>query len=310
MKWNTICLSMALASSLVSCRMGKGDGRIETEPAVPPSIPGAVPPRMRNAQDNEAGAAARTNAVPAQLTPEDEIIFTNPDDPDATLPELSTVLESAPQRRKGPWEESESIARRRAAREGKPLLIWFTDSRNSPMCKALAQELFSNPAFNGWADEKLVRLRVDSHEQVQDDSLSLDEKETKLVDIRNYVQRLKKQYKVLGHPNLVMVHPDGSVIARYRGYRRGEADFRWGQLKQAEAAFRRIHDDWRASLEKRGYRDWSDRKGRKVFAKLTRYHDGVLTLVEPDGTKCQTKESRLSDEDRQWIEDQKKRRGL
>ena len=247
-------------------------------------------------------------APPLNLTPEEEIVFTDPDNPDANLPELSTLL-TAPKRR-GPWEESETIAKQRAAREGKPLLIWFTDSARSPMCKALAQELFSNPDFEKWAAEKLIRLRVDAHAQADDPNLSLDEKNTKLVDMKNYVTRLKKTYKVLGHPSVLLLNPSGEVIGRYRGYKRGEADYFWGLIKHGEAVSAGAYKDWRASLEKKGYREWQDRKERKVFAKLTGYSNGTLTLIEPDGTRCRTHENQLSDNDQAWISEQKKLRNL
>jgi Thioredoxin-like domain len=263
-----------------------------------------------------SSAAAAQNASPAmpatpvELTPEEDILFTNPDDPDASVPELASLLETTPKRRKGGWEESETIARKRSLREGKPMLIWFTDSRTSPLCRALSQELFSRPDFTAWAEERLVRLRVDAFPQVDDPDLSLDEKETKLVDIRNYVKRLKKQYKVLGHPHLVLVHPDGSVVGRYRGYKRGQAEYTWGLLKQGEAAFQHSYQAWRANLEKRGYRQWTDTKGRTVFAKLVRYSKGELQFVEPDGTRSKTHEKNLSNEDRIWIDEQKVARGL
>jgi hypothetical protein len=47
-----------------------------------------------------------------------------------------------------------------------------------------------------------------------------------------------------------------------------------------------------------------------VFAKLTGYANGNLTLIEPDGTRSRTREDRLSDSDRTWIADQKKLRGM
>jgi hypothetical protein len=277
---------------------------------LPPSIPGGVPPRMAGQGSASRGGGPVLPTGPVELTPEDEIIFTDPDNPDATIPELATLLESTPKRRKGPWEDSESVARKRSLREGKPMLIWFTDSRTSPMCKALAQELFNNPAFNEWAEEHLVRLRVDAQPQVSDPSLSLDAKETRIIEIRAYVKRLKKQYKILGHPNLVMVHPDGSVIAHYRGYKRGEGEFTWGQLKQGVASFQNSYKAWRGNLEKRGYRQWTDTKGRTVFAKLAQYSKGTLILIEPDGTRSKTHEKRLSNEDRIWIDEQKAARGL
>jgi thioredoxin-related protein len=305
-----VCLLLAIAL-LSSCGLGDKTSRIEREADIPPSIPGAVPPRMKGADSAASGGGSPVlPSGPVELTPEEEIIFTDPDNPDANIPELSTLLESTPKRRKGPWEDSEAIARKRSLREGKPLLIWFTDSRSSPMCKALAQELFNNPAFNEWADQHFIRLRVDSQPQVTDQSLSLDEKETKLVEIRAYVKRIKKQYKILGHPNLILVHPDGSVIGRYRGYKRGDAEFTWGLLKQGEAAFQHTYKDWKGSLEKRGYRQWTDTKGRTVFAKLVSYSKGTLMLIEPDGTRSKTHENRLSNEDRMWIDEQKAARGL
>lgn len=293
--------------ALPACHLGKGPGKIVTEPSVPPTITGGVPPRMRKAGDVSTASAALQG--PIELTPEEDIIFTDPDNPDAEIPELSALLESAtPKRKRGPWEHSESIARKRAVREGKPLLIWFTDSMRSPMCKALSRELFNDPAFNQWAEEHVIRLQVDSQIRADDADLSLDEKETKLIDIRNYVERLRKQYKILGNPNLVLVHPDGSVIGRYRGYQRGQAEVKWGELKQGVAVFQHSYGQWRAKMEKKGYRLWKDRKGRTVFARLTSYRDGTLTFIEPDGTRSKTHEKHLCDEDRAWIESQKQLR--
>lgn len=292
---------------VVSCGIGRGPGEIVSEPSIPPNIPGGVPPTMRGSRS--PGAATPSFSGPVQLTPEEDIIFTDPDNPDADIPELAALLDAKPKRRKGPWEQSETMARKRSVREAKPLLIWFTDSRRSPMCKALSQELFNNPDFHDWAEENMVRLKVDSNIQANDPDLSLDEKETRLADLRSYTKRLRKQYKVLGNPNLVLVHPNGNVINRFRGYNRGEAEFRWGQLKQGVASFQHEYEQWRRKMEKKGYRLWTDRKGRTVFAKW-RYHDGTLHFVESDGTRSKTDEKKLSQKDRDWIDEQKKLRGL
>jgi len=296
-----ICL-LALAV-LGSCAKSKPGG------AVLPSSPGSasVPPFMRGGT-RDAGTPVRPGPA-VQLTPDEDIVFTDPDNPEASLPELSTLLAAAPKRR-GPWEQSETIAKRRAAREGKPLLIWFTDSARSPMCKALSQELFNNPEFEAWAAEKIIRLRVDANIVVDDPDISLDEKENRMVEIRNYVTRIKKQYKVLGHPYLILLNPSGGVLGRYPGYKRGDADYTWGRIKQGEVASTHTYQGWRTSLEKKGYREWRDRLDRKVFAKLTSYSDGTLTLIEPDGTRSRTHENKLSDKDRAWIAEQKKLRGL
>jgi hypothetical protein len=276
-------------------------------PKPPVSAANSMPPGLMRKQDP---AATPASLPPVELTAEDDIVFTDPDNPDASLPELSTLLAAAP-RRRGPWEQSESIAKRLAVREGKPLLIWFTDSSGrSPMCKAISEELFKKPEFEEWASEKIIRLRVDANVVLEDEDLTLGEKETKLIERERYVNRLKKQYKVLGQPVVVMLNPAGEKIGQYRGYKRGDADFTWGLIKQAEVASTHATKSWRASLEQKGYREWSDVQDRNVFAKLVRYSEGTLTLIEPDGTRSRTHENRLSEKDRAWIAEQKRLRGL
>lgn len=306
------CL-LTLSLSMVSCaKLGMGT-KVEA-----PKIDSAfgetgIPPHLRPKGPNSGvpvvpgGNTTSPQSGPA-FTPEEDIVFTNPDDPDASLPELSTVLTS--EKRRGPWEESETIARQRAAREGKPLLIWFTDSARSPMCKVLSQELFSTPDFEHWASEKIIRLRVDANIQVDDPNLTMDEKGDRMVALKNYVARLKKQYKILGQPSLILLNSSGEVIGRHRGYTHGQADYYMGLFKQGVAVSAHHHTEWRAGLEKKGYREWRDRKDRKVFAKLTRYSEGTLTLIEPDGTRSRTREDKLSDADQAWLSEQKKLRGL
>jgi thioredoxin-related protein len=303
---------MAWVCVLASCaKLGLGG---HSKPAATSGAIGGsgIPPQLRVKSSEPstpvtAGGNAGKPAAALAITPEEDIVFTDPDNPEAKLPELSVLL-GAPKR--GPWEESETLAKQRASREGKPLLIWFTDSARSPMCKALAQELFSNPAFESWAAEKLIRLRVDQQVSENNPDLSLGEKETRLVDIRNYVTGMKKRYKVLGQPTVLMLNPSGEVIGRYRGYKRGEAEYFWGLIRQGEAVSANAYKAWRAGLERKGYREWQDRKERKVLAKLTAYSNGTLTLIEPDGTRCRTQESALSDKDRAWITEQKKLRKL
>ena len=254
------------------------------------------------------GGNVAAKPLPSGITPEEDILYTDPDHPEAGIPELATLL-AAPKR--GPWEESSTIARQRSAREGKPLLIWFTDSQMSPMCKALSQELFSTNEFGDWATEKLVRLRVDAANVKNDDpNSSLDDSEAYRLEVKSYYAELKKRYKVMGYPSLIMLNPSGEVVGRYRGYKRGDSQFLWGQLKHSEAVSSEAYKSWRAGLEKKGYREWQDRKERKVFAKLTSYSQGTLIFIEPDGTRARTQEVNLSDKDRGWIAEQKRLRKL
>ena len=303
-------LILALVSS--SCGLlGIGGKTVKKEPPGPFGASG-VPPQLRantsgSGTPVEAGGNLPATQLPQNATPEEDIVFIDPDNPDATIPELSSLL-AAPKR--GPWEESETLAKQRSVREGKPLLIWFTDSGQSPMCLALSQELFSSNDFAKWATEKLVRLRVDATVKITDPNLDLGSAEDRRVRIIDYAKELKKRYKVLGFPTLVMLSPSGEVVGKYRGYKRGDAAFVWGQLKHGEAVSSVADKGWRAGLEKKGYREWQDRGERKIFARLISYSKGTLIFVEPDGNRARTQESSLSDKDRAWIAEQKKLRNI
>ena len=300
---------LAIAFAVVGC----GFINSKTRPKLPPTDEQkafgdtGIPPQLRAAGvGNPEGSAVTPGgnkpADPLELTPREDIVFTKPNEPDNQLPELAELL-AAPKSKI--WEESESIARRRAAREGKPLLIWFTRSQNSPPSKALEDELLTTSEFEKWANEKLVRLRVDDSVHITDSDLSLDDARTREIDVRHYVDELKNRYKVMNYPTLILLNSSGEVLGRYGGYKRGSADFTWGLLKHGELVSTRAYVSWREVLEKKGYREWQDRQGRKVFAKLVSYAKGELILIEPDGSRSRTHEDKLSDADRAWITEQK-----
>ncbi len=306
--WNLL-----IAISLSSCaKLGLFEHTTPKKEAPAPFGPTGIPPQLRSKNSDAGTAVVAGGNVSAQarlsnISPQEDIVFTNPDDPDATVPELATVLSAA---KRGPWEESETIAKQRSVREGKPLLIWFTDSSISPMCKALSQELFSTNDFGNWATEKLVRLRVDSNVEIKDSELDGDSADNRKIEIKGYIAELKKRYKVLGYPSLVLLSPSGEVVGRYRGYKRGDAAYLWGQIKHGEAVSTAAYQGWRAGLEKKGYREWRDRKDHQIFAKLISYSEGTLLLIEPDGARARTQEESLSAKDRAWIAEQKKLNGI
>jgi thioredoxin-related protein len=235
------------------------------------------------------------------LDPE-EIVYTDPDaeDPESLPTELNTLLSEAQQ--DGPWSQSYSKVFKQARREDKPVLIWFTDSQNSVNCKMLSQELFNDAEFDEWAEETFVRLRVDSRvvgEDGNDEALK-----------KGYVKQLKERFKVLGTPMLVVLTPAEDVILREKGYSRGQAEYKWGLMRQSAIVATEKHLDWKKKMEKKGYRTWKDPRGRKIFAKLVAYRDGELIIVEPDGTRARTKEKNLSPNDQDWIAAQKRARGI
>jgi len=307
--WIAVCLVPWWLGSCGLIHNKRASARSEKEKAEAAEAAAAMPAGLVRSRDGgtSSGATARVTdseggstvaGVPA-LAPDAKIVWTDPDNPDAEIPELDTILK---QPVRGPWEQSETVAAKRAEREGKCLLIWFTDAQHSPTCKMLSGELFSLPEYEKWAAEHFVSLRVDANVAERD-----PDKRARLLD---YIEVLRKRHKVAGYPMVVVCAPQGEVIARYRGYSHGQSEFFWGRLKSAELLGNKSWQSWRTGLEKHGYREWSDRHDRKVFARLTGYKDGELWLVEPDGTRAKTNERKLSDADRQWIAEQKKARGM
>jgi hypothetical protein len=295
-----------LAPILILASCGNSEDPFEAEPS--PFGPTGVPSVLRG-----GGSQGGTALVPGGISDEmknnpgmvldpNEIEYTDPDaeDPDSLPTELYALLSESPQ--EGPWSKSYTNVFKRARREDKPVLIWFTDSQNSVNCKMLNQELFNDAEFDEWANENFVRLQVDSRVS--------GENGDEVARRTDYVKELKKRFKVLGNPMLVVLTPAEEVILREKGYVRGQANFRWGQLRQAAEVASKKHEVWKTKMEKKGYRTWKDPRGRKIFAKLVSYKDGELVIVEPDGTRARTKEKNLSPEDQDWIAEQKRARGI
>jgi thioredoxin-related protein len=184
-------------------------------------------------------------------------------------------------------------------------MIWFTDSKRSPLCKTLSNELLGKSDFGDWANQNVIRFRVD-----QSALASTDVKMDAEVAAASHVLAMKSKYKVKGSPTILLLSPRGNQIARYRGYKPGTSATLWGQLKYSVGIGNKEYQDWLKSLQKQGYRIWRDQNNRQILAKLVKYNQGELSLIEPDGGQLQTKEKSLSAEDRAWIAAEKKKRGI
>jgi thioredoxin-related protein len=264
-----------------------------------------IPQHLRaNPEVDEPGGvnAQQVSVALASHPTAENIIWTDPDAIDKNIPELQKLL-AGPKR--DVWMKSETEAKRAAIREGKCVLIWFTDSARSPICKTLSAELFGQADFGDWARENTVRLIVD-----QSALMARGEKYDNEVSAQQYVEEMKKKYKALGAPTVVMLSPKGEMLAKFRGYKKGQAEFFWGQLKQSANVGKEEYQVWMSKLEKQGYRRWESKQGLPVVARLVSYHKGELLMVEPDGNRFRTKESSLSRADQDWIAAEKKKRGI
>lgn len=245
-----------------------------------------------------AGTSATVSPTTAGITRDEDIVWA-PENPEEAIGGGLEELWKKPENTS--WHISYIEAMRQARESGKPILVWFTDSARSPLCRALSNELFSNSGFDSWAAKRLVRLRVD------DVIRGSTKGEGEWTKKRNYIDQLKKKYKVHGHPTVIVLSPSGGPISQYRGYKKGSADNYWGKIKGSVNKAEDDYGAWREKLEKRGYRMWTSRQGRKTFAKLYQYNSGKVTLVDPDGKSGTTSFNKLSDADQTWITQEKQR---
>ena len=238
----------------------------------------------------------------------DDTIAWSPDDPNADIP-FNESFDVKP-KSKSSWLVSYSSARRESMRTGKPVLMWFTRTASpaSPICARLQREVFGKLDFGNWANEELVRLKVDiSGGSEQSGRIQGD-----LVKKRKFAEKLKKQYRVLGYPTVILLQPDGSVYLRERGFKKGGKKEFWNKLKDAVLTIDHNRGVWERNLAKKGYRNWVGKKTERViFAKLGRFHEksGTVILVEPNGNQIKTSVKTLSNDDRGWLKAEKKRLG-
>ncbi len=305
MKWYKSALmvagSMAMVSQLVSCgvlsrsvgavgynvkKLADKDGQFDINDQNSRATNGGGLSALR-----KGGNKATSNVI-SQLPNEDEIIWAD-EDPNVPIPDFAGLVvdDNDPQ---DSWYVDYKAAMQKARQEGKPILVWFTSTRNSPLCVALSHELFGTKEFNEWADENVIRLRVDKN--------VVESKMHDRIERKKYVDGIRARYRVLGTPEVLILSPRGTEFGKYRGYKRGSADFYYGKLRNATRSARKDYASWRNDMEEKGYRVWHNLSGKGVFAKVSRYREGKVWLIEPDGRKSVTAVSRLSLEDQKYIE--------
>ncbi len=236
-----------------------------------------------------------------------DIVFTDPDNPYADIKELDDAFNAQNERAKQ-WQQSFSKALRDARRSGKPILIWFHDSKYSPASQLISNELFRSSKFESWAGENLVRVCYDksaTYEQTptekQQDAVVISDLTTKR---REYVQRAFSHYGVKGTPNVIVLTPDGRLVNSWKGYSGGNSKSVMDRIKQDVESANRQFESFKGRLRDSGFRDWTGKNGTKIFAKFVRYDKkkNMVWLKEFDGTQFSSSLNLLSDEDRTYVE--------
>lgn len=214
---------------------------------------------------------------------EEELIWTNPDDPDADIPGLAEAFEN--KRLGNGWLIDMNQAVRLARRQERPLIVWFHDSVISPKSKELAQEYLDTKEFDAWCRDRVVRVRLDSGASL-DDSTSHQAK----YSFRR-INALQKRYGLKKKPSLAVITPSGKIVQRLDGYDGFLATF-VQELKAGVISAEREYKNYKQQYVDMGYREWHQRRGdHTVFAKVMRLdeqHD-VVYLKEPGGRVSRTK---------------------
>ena len=109
------------------------------------------------------------------------------------------------------WTEDFEAAKKKAAKEGKLILMDFSGSDWCGWCKKMDEEVFAKDRFVREASKKFVLVMIDS----PNDKTIL----SNLAKRQN--QELKETYSVRGFPTVVIVDPSGKEVKRHSGYRAG-----------------------------------------------------------------------------------------
>ena len=110
------------------------------------------------------------------------------------------------------WPTNFQAAQTKAKAQKKILLVAFTGSDWCPWCKKLQTEVFDKPPFASAAHKHFVLVQVDfPHEKKLSDEL------------KEQNGKLAKKYTINGYPSVLLLKPDGELIAR-TGYSPGGAE--------------------------------------------------------------------------------------
>ncbi len=105
------------------------------------------------------------------------------------------------------WSTDYEASIAQAAASKKAILLEFTGSDWCPPCMKQNKDVFEQTAFEDYAKDKLVLVKLDFPRRKEQDPA---------VKERN--QKLSTQYGVEGFPTIILLSPEGKELARQVGY--------------------------------------------------------------------------------------------
>ena len=226
---------------------------------------------------------------------DEELIWTNPDDPDADIPALTEAFRN--QRLGQGWQADMTRALLLSRRQELPLIIWFHDSVISPKSNALGKEYLDTKEFDNWCKGRVIRLRLDSGASLNDSSA--DKAQYHYRDINS----LQRRYGLTKKPSFAVISASGKVVTRINGFDGYLSSF-VSELQHGVKAAELDYRQYKDRLRSLGYREWtSSGSDAKVFAKLLRYDENkkLVYLKEGGGRVSRTKLSLFSRADADFI---------
>lgn len=229
---------------------------------------------------------------------DEELIWTNPDNPDEELPDLVAAFEN--KRRGNGWLTDMGRAVRLAKREGYPLIVWFHDSVASPKSKTLGAELLDTAPFNEWCQDRVVRVKLDAGASLNESSGS-----SAKYNMRS-INALQRRYGMSRKPALAVISPQGKIMTRIDGFDGFVAGVEL-ELHHGVQEAEKEYSAYKEKLRTKGYREWHSRKGNKdIFARLQRFDEqnNLVYLREPGGKITRTRLESFSRADIDYLDEQ------
>jgi thiol-disulfide isomerase/thioredoxin len=120
---------------------------------------------------------------------------------------LCLLLAAAPLHASDLWSTDYDASIAQAAASKKPVLLEFTGSDWCPPCMKQNKDVFEQPAFEEFAKDKLVLVKLDFPRRKEQEA-----------EIKERNQKLAAQYSVEVFPTIILLSSEGKELARQVGY--------------------------------------------------------------------------------------------